>query len=76
MKATAGATTKATKVSDCAAAVDVMVGPGDGVTGYKRCDVSIHRTSAGGLHVDIEVPAPLAGSVGSFLAALGVKGQR
>src|SRR5215471_2710808 len=48
MKATARATTKATKVSDSAAAVDVMVGPSDGVTGYKRCDVSIHRTSSAG----------------------------
>jgi hypothetical protein len=75
MKATAVRATKATKVSD-AAMVDLLVGPGDGVTGYKRCDVSICRTAGGGLHIDVEVPAHLSASVGNLLAALGVKGQR
>ena len=44
--------------------------------GTKRRDVSIHRTSAGGLHIDVEMPATLAGSVGNLLAALGVKASR
>jgi len=55
------------------AAVDVLLGPADGMTGFKRCDVSIHRTSAGRLHVDIEVPPALSASVAGLLAALGVK---
>ena len=66
---------KAGAMSDAApAALDVMAGPSDGP--FRRVDVSISRTSAGGLDIHVAVPAPLAGSVGNLLAALGVKGQR
>jgi hypothetical protein len=53
MKATVLTATRA-KSAD-AAALDLLVGPGDGVTGYKRLDVAVSRTSAGGLHIDVEV---------------------
>jgi hypothetical protein len=75
MKATAIRAPTRAKVSDTAA-VDVMVGPSDGTTGYKRVDVAISRASSGGLHVEIEVPPHLSANVGSLLAALGVKGRR
>jgi hypothetical protein len=67
--------TKATRVSD-AATIDLLVGPGDGIVGYKRLDVAISRASDGHLRVQIDVPAHLSASVGNLLAALGVKGQR
>jgi hypothetical protein len=47
MKATAARATKAIRVSD-AATMDMLVGVD--TVGYKRCDVSIHRTTGGGLH--------------------------
>jgi hypothetical protein len=68
MKATAIRATKAMRVSDAAT---VLLGVDE--VGFKRCDISIHRTSSGGLHVDIEVPVPLAGSVAGLL---GVKAGR
>jgi hypothetical protein len=54
----------------------MLIGPNDGVTGYKRCDVSISRVSSGGLHVEIEVPLAIGQQVGNLLAALGVKAGR
>jgi hypothetical protein len=59
-----------------AAALDVLLARPTAWAGFKRVDVAISRTSGGGLHVDIEVPAHLSASVAGFLAALGVKGQR
>jgi hypothetical protein len=56
------------KVGDTAV-LDVLLGPADGVTGFKRCDVSIHLTSAGGLHIDVEVPPSLSASVGGLLSS-------
>jgi hypothetical protein len=74
MKPTAVRATKTTKVHDTAAALDLFAGPSAGP--FRRCDVSISRTTGGGLHIDVEVPPHLLASVGSLLAALGVKGRR
>jgi len=46
------------------------------MTGFKRRDVSISRTSAGGLHIDVEVTPNLSASVDRLLAALGLKPGR
>jgi hypothetical protein len=57
MKATALRATKATRVSD-AATIDPLVGPGDGIVGYKRLDVATSRASDGHLRVQIDVTCP------------------
>jgi hypothetical protein len=49
----------------------VLVGPADGATGFKRVGVVICRASKSVLHVEVEVPAYLAGPVGNLLAAWG-----
>jgi len=41
----------------------------------KRCDVSVSRTGAGGLHLEIEVPPALGQPVAGLLAGLGLKGR-
>jgi hypothetical protein len=58
------------------AALDVMLGPSDGMTGFKRVDVAVQPLLGSGLRVEIEVPPHLSASIGNLLAALGVKGQR
>jgi hypothetical protein len=75
MKATARATR--VKTADAApAALDVMVGPADGMAGFKRIDCAVSRSPDGSLHVELDIPGKLAPSVAGLLAALGVKGQR
>jgi hypothetical protein len=58
------AATKATRVktADAApAALDVMLGPSDGLAGFKRVDVAISRQSDGHLRIQLDVPAPSLG---------------
>jgi hypothetical protein len=73
--ATAVRTPARAKTSD-AATLDMHIGPGDGVTEFKRCDVSVTRASDGRLRVEIEIPPSIGQQVASLLVALGVKGQR
>jgi hypothetical protein len=50
---------KVTKVHDGIAAVDVLICLTDGMSGFKRLEVSTSRASNGGLYVEIEVPPHL-----------------
>jgi hypothetical protein len=59
-----------------AAQVDMLVGAADGMTGFKRCDVSVTRGVDGHIHVAIEIPPAIGQQVGDLLAALGVKAAR
>ncbi len=65
---------KATKIEtpEPMAALDVIVGAGDGAARFQRVDVAISRASNGGLHVEVGVPDKLTPAVGQLLAALGV----
>jgi hypothetical protein len=68
---------RATRVSDAAAgALDLLLGPADGMTGFKRCDVSVTRSVDGHVHVEIEIPPAIGRQVGDLLAALGVGAKR
>jgi hypothetical protein len=58
---------KATKVSDT---VDVLVGPADGIAGYRRIDVEMRAVSGGGLAINLDIPAELAQPVRQLVAAL------
>jgi hypothetical protein len=59
---------KATRVADTASDLDVLVGPSDGRSGYRR--VEVRSAPGGGLAINVSVPAELARPVRQLVAAL------
>jgi hypothetical protein len=76
MKAATARATRVKTADAVPAALDVTVGPSDGMAGFKRVDVAVSRASDGHLRIQLDVPAHLSASVGNLLAALGVKAGR
>ena len=65
---------EATKVSDNAG-LDVLVGETNGgLTGYRRVDTEMTGLVGGGLRIQAEVPADLAGPIRQLVTAL--RGKR
>ena len=66
---------KAVKVSDNNAGLDVLVGETNGgLTGYRRVDTEMTGLVGGGLRIQAEVPADLAGPIRQLVTAL--RGKR